>query len=275
MNFVFIQIFFFFILFQSELNENINNKQDKIPRKEKKSEIINLTDKNFDTYINNGKYNRWLILFYIETCYYCEKAIQILNNILYKNKFKVVNNIKFGIIDVSINTQINFRFNISQVPQIILIENNSMIELDLYPNEKNFINFIESNFSDSKSIFPIPKINLFKYYYISLDNSVYYFVEKVNDFLKSYNINHAINPIVFISLYIIVCIFFWIIIFKGYFKFIDYIKKTKTKKEKEVGDVNPNKSDDVNSNKSDDINDKENNNSLKKNKYFRKRRIKK
>jgi len=214
-------------------------------------------------------------LFYIETCYYCEKAIQILNNILYKNKFKVVNNIKFGIIDVSINTQINFRFNISQVPQIILIENNSMIELDLYPNEKNFINFIESNFSDSKSIFPIPKINLFKYYYISLDNSVYYFVEKVNDFLKSYNINHAINPIVFISLYIIFCIFFWIIIFKGYFKFIDYIKKTKTKKEKELGDVNPNKSDDVNSNKSDNINDKENNNSLKKNKYFRKRRIKK
>ena len=62
MNFVFIQIFFFFILFQSELNENINNKQDKIPRKEKKSEIINLTDKNFDTYINNGKYNRWLII---------------------------------------------------------------------------------------------------------------------------------------------------------------------------------------------------------------------
>ena len=131
MNFIFIQTFFFLLLFQSELQKDINNKQEKILEKENKYELINLTDKNFNTFVNNGKYNRWLILFYIETCYHCERALQNLNNILYKRQFKVINNIKFGIIDVSVNTKINYRFNISQFPQIILIENNSMIELDL------------------------------------------------------------------------------------------------------------------------------------------------
>ena len=260
MNFIFIQIFFFLLLFQSELQKDINNKQEKILEKENKYELINLTDKNFNTFVNNGKYNRWLILFYIETCYHCERALQNLNNILYKKQFKVINNIKFGIIDVSVNTKINYRFNISQVPQIILIENNSMIELDLYPNEKNFINFIESNISDSKNIFPVPKINLLKYYYLLLDNSIYHFVDKLDEFLKSYNINYATNPIIFILLYIIFCVVLWTIIFKVFFKFCEYKKKEKIE---------------IKNEEENDVNDKSKDNFLKQNKHFRKRRCKK
>ena len=158
------------------------------------------------------------ILFYTGTCYHCNRALQILDIILSKNQFKVINNIKFGKIDVSLNTQINLRFNVSQVPQIIMIENKSMIELDLYPNEKNLLNFIESNFSNSLNRFPLPKNNLLKYYYLSFDNSLSFFVNKINDFLKSYNINYAINPFIFILIYIIFCVIFWTIIFKGYMK---------------------------------------------------------
>ena len=269
MNFVFIQIFFFFILFQSELNENINNKQDKIPRKEKKSEIINLTDKNFDTYINNGKYNRWLILFYIETCYYCEKAIQILNNILYKNKFKVVNNIKFGIIDVSINTQINFRFNISQVPYIILVENNSIVELNLYPNEKNLIDFIESNLSNFENILPLPKKDILKYYYTYINNSLSLFIDPINQFLKSNNINYSFNSISFILLYTILCIILWTIIIKAYNKCSVHKKKRDL-----INFINKNGNDknDLKNKDKKIINDDKNDNALNKKNYNLKRK---
>ena len=225
MNIIFIQIFFFLLLFPIELNENINANQDNIIKKEQKSELINLTDTNFNSFVVNGKYNRWLILFYIESCYHCERAMHILNKILDKNKFKTKNNIKFGKIDVSINTQINFRFNISQVPEIIMIENDTMIELDLYPNEKNLLNFIESNFSNSLNIFPLPKNDLLKYYYLSLNNSLSFFVNNINNILKSYNINYTINPFIFIMLYIIFCIIFWFIIIKGYIKYCPHQTK--------------------------------------------------
>ena len=267
MNIIFIQIFFFLLLFPIELNESINaNKENKI-KKEQKSELINLTDRNFNSFVINGKYNRWLILFYIESCYHCERALHILSKILNNNHFRSINNIKFGKIDVSINAQINFRFNISQVPEIIMIENNSMIELDLYPNEINLLNFIESNFSNSLNIFPLPKNDLLKYYYLSFNNSLSFFVYKINDILQSYNINYTINPIIFIMLYIIFCILFWTIIFKGYMKCCSPKKKeninTNTIKN-EKKDENTEKSENIENKNNNDNKEEKKNNSIDK-----------
>ena len=276
MNIIFIQIFFFLLLFPIELNENSNANHDNVIKKEQKSELINLTDRNFNSFVVNGKYNRWLILFYIESCYHCERALHILNKILDKNKFEVKNNIKFGKIDISINTKINFRFNISQVPEIIMIENNTMIELDLYPNERNLLNFIESNFSNSLNIFPLPKNDLLKYYYLSFNNSLSFFVYKINDILQSYNINYTINPIIFIMLYIIFCLIFWFIIIKGYIKCCPHQKKevlnntlnNKIQTEKSNKNKNKNGIKEQNQNNSIDKEEKENNSTKKK--YFRK-----
>ena len=274
MNITFIQIFFFLLLFPIELNESINaNKENKI-KKEQKSELINLTDRNFNSFVVDGKYNRWLILFYIESCYHCERALHILSKILNKNHFRPINNIKFGKIDVSINAQINFRFNISQVPEIIMIENNSMIELDLYPNEINLLNFIESNFSNSLNIFPLPQNDLLKYYYLSFNNSLSFFVNNINDILQSFNINYAINPIIFIMLYIIFCILFWTIIFKGYMKCCSPKKKeninTNTVKN-EKKDENTEKSENIeNKNNNDNKEEIQDNSSYKK--YYRRNR---
>ena len=215
MNYILVQIFFFLLQFNIEFNEVINTNKNSQLKKEQKSEIIILNDNNFHTFVKDGRDNRWLIIFFSESCYYCNRAIQILNNILYKNQFKSVNNIKFGKIDISINTKINFRFDISEVPYIALIDNNSMIELNLYPNEKNLLNFIESNLSQWKNKFNIPKNNLLKYYYMSFDNSISIFVNNINNFLKSRHINYSMNSIVFMLLYIVLCIIFWTIIFKG------------------------------------------------------------
>ena len=216
MNCILVQIFFFLLQFNIELNDVINTNKKSQLKKEQKSEIITLNDNNFNYFVKDGKDNRWLIIFFIESCYHCNRALQILKNILYKNHFKSINNIKFGKIDVSLNEKINFRFNISEVPYIALIDNSSMIELDLYPNEKNLLNFIESNISQWENKFNIPKNNLLKYYYISMDKSLSNFVNNINDFLKSRNINYSMNPIIFILLYIVICIILWIVIFSIY-----------------------------------------------------------
>ena len=163
MNYISVQIFLFLFLFIFELNEAINTNTKSLSKKEQKSEIITLNDNNFNSLVKDGKDNRWLIIFFFESCYHCKRALQILNNILYKNQFNSINNIKFGKIDILINTKINFRFNITEVPFIALIENNSMIELDLYPNENNLLNFIELNYSKWKNRKNVPKNNILNY----------------------------------------------------------------------------------------------------------------
>ena len=276
MNYILVQIFFFLLQFNIEFNEVIDTNKNSQPKKEQKSEIIILNDNNFHTFVKDGRDNRWLIIFFSESCYYCNRAIQILNNILYKNQFKSVNNIKFGKIDISINTKINFRFNISEVPYIALIDNNSMIELNLYPNEKNLLNFIESNLSQWKNKFNIPKNNLLKYYYMSFDNSISIFVNNINNFLKSRHINYSMNSIVFMLLYIVLCIIFWAIIFKGCI--ICIICCGHKKKEDSNNNINNEEINDKN-NVEENINDKDekdkSNNNRRKNYHSKKRKSKK
>ena len=276
MNYILVQIFFFLLQFNIEINEVLNTNKNSQPKKEQKSEIIILNDNNFHTFVKDGRDNRWLIIFFSESCYYCNRAIQILNNILYKNQFKSVNNIKFGKIDISINTKINFRFNISEVPYIALIDNNSMIELNLYPNEKNLLNFIESNLSQWKNKLNIPKNNLLKYYYMSFDNSISIFVNNINNFLKSRHINYSMNSIVFILLYIVLCIIFWTIIFKGCI--ICIICCGHKKKEDSNNNINNEEINDKN-NVEENINDKDekdkSNNNRRKNYHSKKRKSKK
>ena len=108
MNCILVQIFFFLLQFNIELNEVINTNKNSQLIKEQKSEIITLNDNNFNSFVKDGKDNRWLIIFFSESCYYCNRALQILNNIVYKNQFKPVNNIKFGKIDISINKKKKF-----------------------------------------------------------------------------------------------------------------------------------------------------------------------
>ena len=276
MNYILVQIFFFLLQFNIEFNEVIDTNKNSQPKKEQKSEIIILNDNNFHTFVKDGRDNRWLIIFFSESCYYCNRAIQILNNILYKNQFKSVNNIKFGKIDISINTKVNFRFNISEVPYIALIDNNSMIELNLYPNEKNLLNFIESNLSQWKNKLNIPKNNLLKYYYMSFDNSISIFVNNINNFLKSRHINYSMNSIVFMLLYIVLCIIFWTIIFKGCI--ICIICCGHKKKEDSNNNINNEEINDKN-NVEENINDKDekdkSNNNRRKNYHSKKRKSKK
>ena len=210
MNAHFILILILISLIQVELIEinNITYIQKSSENQEKYTvpEVIELNDSNIDSIIKDGIYNRWLILCYLETCYHCERARQVLNDILESGNYPVINSIKFAEIEVQKNIKSNIRFNISKVPHIILVENNTMYELELYPSEKNLLNFIGTDFRNvTKDIMPFPHMNIFKYYYAIFDNSVSEIVKKINDFLKTKNIFFEFNSFTFILSYVVLC----------------------------------------------------------------------
>ena len=177
-----------------------NQEKDTIP------EMIELNDSNIDSIIKDGIYNRWFILCYLETCYHCQRARQVLDDILESGNYPVINNIKFAQIEVQKNIKSNIRFNISKVPYIILVENNTMHELELYPSEKNLLNFIGTDFRNvTTDIKPFPHMNIFKYYYAIFDYSVSEIVKKINDYLKTKNIFFEFNSLTFILSYVILC----------------------------------------------------------------------
>ena len=265
MNVLFIQIFFFLQNIHIEMGKDITKNVQKDKNKEEKSELIILNDSNFDTFVKNGENNRWLIIFYLETCYFCHRAIDVLNDILYRNQYTKINNIKFGKLDLLLNTKINFRFNISEVPFIFLVENNSMIELDSYPNEINILNFIEKNFTNTAKKVPIPKIRLFEYYYILIGNLLSSFVDKLNNILISNQINANTEYFVLLLVYIIICIIFWYIIFTV------FIKCCISKKKEDVSVIN-NKIDNCDNNEAkNNINDKNTEKKFKKKKNHQKK----
>jgi len=177
-----------------------NQEKDTIP------EMIELNDSNIDSIIKDGIYNRWFILCYLETCYHCQRARQVLDDILESGNYPVINNIKFAQIEVQKNIKSNIRFNISKVPYIILVENNTMHELELYPSEKNLLNFIGTDFRNvTTDIKPFPHMNIFKYYYAIFDYSVSEIAKKINDYLKTKNIFFEFNSLTFILSYVILC----------------------------------------------------------------------
>ena len=65
MNYILVQIFFFLLQFNIEINEVLNTNKNPQLKKEQKSEIIILNDNNFHTFVKDGSDNRWLIILYI------------------------------------------------------------------------------------------------------------------------------------------------------------------------------------------------------------------
>ena len=224
MNIIFIRIIIFLIVELKGDNIEPNISAEAI-------EILEINDSNFDSIIQNGNNNRWLILFYLETCYHCYRARRLLNTILELKKYKEINNIKFASIEVKQNSKANIRFNITKVPYIILVENNTMLELDSYSNEKNLINFIETNFNNvTKDLIPFPTLNILQYHYILFINSLNSITDIINDYLESKNLNFKFNLLTLILAYILFCFILCYSIVYIYFKCLNSKKNNLNKK---------------------------------------------
>lgn len=158
----FLPILCVFLLINAIVSENKTNEtsSDKgIPN----DEIYELSDGNFDIVIQNGNNYRWFVLFYVSTCGHCRRAKKEIKAVFEKKEYS--SNLRFAQIETQSNVMTSIRFNITQIPYIVLMENNTMIEMTKYPNQNNIIEFIKTNFTNNTEdeILPIPTRPAFYY----------------------------------------------------------------------------------------------------------------
>ena len=205
-----------FIFCKKETNANISETKNKNENKEQEKydenfykgivpngKIYELNDYIFDAIVQQGNIYRWFLILYSKTCGYCRRARNQISKLF--EEYKNNDTIRFGEIEISDNIMTHARFNIIGVPYIILIENNTMYELDLYPNYDNLKNFVNTDFNDVKNetkIFPKPV----KFYYVAWKmfcQSLQSVVEKVNNFLKrKFGFNKKMTSLVFVIIVI-------------------------------------------------------------------------
>ena len=187
------QIFLYFLtilIIIKKLNFKTNNTH--FIKEFLNDKIYELSDMTFEDSINAGKYYKWCVIFYLKTCGHCKRAKNARDKI-----FKKVSDpkVRFAQLETEENMITNIRFNVTAVPYIVLIENNSMLELEKYPNEENLLNFCQSNFSNfEKEIIPYPKpIGMGKVSWIMFRETINGLIHQINYYLKKYGINHQMN----------------------------------------------------------------------------------
>ena len=162
------------------------------------NKIYDLNDLIFDLMIREGRIYRWFVIFYSKTCGHCRKAKKEISKLF--NDLKDEETLRFAQMEAYDNTLTNVRFNITGVPYIILIENNSILELDLFPNYDNLKNFVLTNFSDVQDeLKPLPKKVKFHYVaWVIFKQTLDSITGGFNNFLKRKGINIQFNGLTFI-----------------------------------------------------------------------------
>ena len=162
------------------------------------NKTYDLNDLIFDHIIRDGQVYRWFIFFYSKTCGHCRRARKEIKKLF--DYFKDDKSLRFAQMEAYDNTLTNVRFNITGVPYIILVENNTIFELDLFPNFENLKLFITTNFTEvQEDLKPLPKRVKFTYVaWIIFKQTLDSITDSFNKFLKRKNINLQFNPYVFI-----------------------------------------------------------------------------
>ena len=157
--------------------------------------FLNLSSSNFDTYIQNGVNNRWLILFYTQDCRFCIQIKSMINKIIDNKRFK--NDIKFGKVDLTYNTKLQVRFKITKIPYVILVKNYTMFEMKFLPTEETVTHFFESEnldeFKEFMKEFP-QELSFFNFVSDLVNISLTDGAKRINEFLEKKNINFRFTP---------------------------------------------------------------------------------
>ena len=217
------RLFIFFIFTLCKLTEGQQDKiidlsYDHYDESEVPNHFINLTSSNLDNFVQNGKYNRWLLIFYSEDCKFCKHIITLVNKIIEEKEFK--NDIKFGKVELTYNLRLQIRFNITKIPFIVLVTNYHMYEMKFLPTEESLTNFIDSDnfdqFKDFKKDFP-QDLSFFDFIKNLIDFAFKDGTKRLNIFLKKKNISFQFTPLLlFMSCMIIgvpIATIFYIYIF--------------------------------------------------------------
>ena len=162
------------------------------------NQIYSLNDMTFDAILQKGNKYKWLVILYSQTCGHCEHARQEIRKVLlqYKNS----TTIRFAEIEINWNRMTDIRFDVDGVPYIFLLQNNSIYEMELYPNEKNLIKFIETDFKDVvNELKPFPPIvPAYKVFFITIKKIFQGLTEGVNELLEIYGYKFQFTPLLLI-----------------------------------------------------------------------------
>ena len=163
------------------------------------SKIHELNDITFDYIIRDGKIYRWFIIFYSRSCGHCKRAKKEISKIF--ETYNNISNLRFAQIEAYQNTVTNIRFNISGVPYMILVENGSMYEMELFPNYENLKDFIFTNFTEVEGdLKPIPRKVKFAYVaWVILKQTLDDVTNNFNIFLSNKGIKFQFNTYGFIG----------------------------------------------------------------------------
>lgn len=176
-NFLFKIIILLFIVENFEKVKSIDNPN--------KIVIDDLNDSNFDIKINDGLENSWFILFYIDSCPHCKNAKSSLENISKNSNLLSESNIKIGKLDCNSNMFSCYRFKITKVPYMIIIDKNYMHELNEYPSKENIMNFIKKK-KDKEQGLKIPlSVGYIEFFYKSLEEIVQLLNNTIENYLKN------------------------------------------------------------------------------------------
>ncbi len=220
------------LLFNVILSEN--KTETAIPN----DEIYELNDSNFDIVLQNGNNYRWFVLFYVSTCGHCRRAKKEIKSVFDKKEYE--SNLRFAQIETQTNVMTSIRFNITQIPYIVLMENNTMIEMTKYPNQNNIVEFIKTNFnSTEEEILKIPTKPAFYYIaYVMLKESTESLRIYIMRFLHSKGYDYEIKTyhllIAFVSVFgVFILLECWLVscCCKDDFDFAELEKKLKEREQ--------------------------------------------
>ena len=209
----FIIILFSKIIFSTENEKEINQKEIKNNNKSSNSigneKIYSLDDNTFDIVLQKGNYYKWFVILYSELCRHCEHARQELRKIFpeYKNSATI----RFAEIEIDNNRMTDMRFDVEGVPYIFLLQNNSIYEMDLYPNEKNLKKFIETDFnevSNELKSFP-PEMKFYKVGWYIIRNIFRELSQGVNEILEIFGYKFRFTPLLIFFTFILTIIIFF------------------------------------------------------------------
>ena len=175
--------------------ENVNEEEGLFSSEK----IHELNDITFDYTIRNGEIYRWFILFYSRSCGHCKRAKKEILKIF--DDYKNISNLRFAEMEAYQNTMTNVRFNISGVPYMILIENKTILEMDLFPNYENLKDFILTNFSLVKDeLKPLPKKVKFAYVaWLILKQTLDDITASFNKYLTNKGVKLQFNTVSFVT----------------------------------------------------------------------------
>ena len=183
------------------------------------NKIYELNDTSFEKITTLGRAYRWLILFYSYTANseYIE-AIKEVKNIF--DSYKDLNELRYAQMNVDNNIITKIRLDINKIPNLILLENDTMLEMNSTLNHENMEGFIFTIFSDVKEYLkPLPpKITKSYAKWVIYNQAFEQFLNKFNQDLINKGIKIQFNAYGFIICVIILFVIsFFIIKFIIYF----------------------------------------------------------